>query len=311
MQDEAALSQGQPDWGDLRLFLALARTGRLAAAAAQVGQDATTVSRRIRRLEGQLQARLFETGATGRVLSEQGRSLLVRAEAMEREALGIVGDRGFAAAGVAGAIRLSVSEGFGSHVLAPRLPAFTRAFPAVTVDLIATSGFLNPSRREADLAVMLSRPKAGPLVVRKLTDYRLGLYGARALGGELAAIGEPADLIGRPLVGYVPDLLYAPELDYLAEVDPRLRASVRSSSINAQAALVGHGAGVGVLPCFVADRMPRLVRLLPERVAITRGFWLVVHRDARRIARIERFIEWLDSTVADAAPLLAGDQRPA
>ena len=300
--------QAEVDWSDLRLFLALARTGRLAVAGAQVGQDATTVSRRMRRLETRLQTRLFETGATGRMLNEQGRCLLIRAEAMEREAHGIIEDAGLGTAAISGTIRLSVSEGFGSHVLAPRLPSFTRAWPEVTVELIASSGFLNPSRREADLAVLLSRPKSGPLIVRKLTDYRLGLYGARSRGDENMLVRAPADLIDHPLVGYVPDLIYAPELDYLAEIDPRLRASIRSSSINAQAALVGHGAGLGVLPCFIADRMPRLVRLLPDAITITRTFWLVIHRDARRIARVERFVSWLDSAILEAGPLLAGYQ---
>ena len=188
MHVEAAIMQAEVDWSDLRLFLALARTGRLAAAGAQIGQDATTVSRRMRRLETRLQTRLFETGASGRILSEQGRILLGRAEAMEREAHGIIEDAGLGTAAISGTIRLSVSEGFGSHVLAPRLPGFTRAWPEVTVELIASSGFLNPSRREADLAVLLSRPKSGPLIVRKLTDYRLGLYGARSRSHEIANV---------------------------------------------------------------------------------------------------------------------------
>lgn len=108
--------------------------------------------------------------------------------------------------------------------------------------------------------------------------------------GSADAVTTRGDLVGHPLIGDVPDLLYAPELDYLGEVDARLRATLRSSSIIAQSELIAAGAGYGVLPCFIGDAVPALARLLPDQVAITRTFWLVTHRDARRIARIEAFI---------------------
>jgi len=206
---------------------------------------------------------------------------------------------------LSGSIRLSTSEGFGCHVLAPHLASFTAKHPGVTVDLIASSGFLNPSRREADLAIMLSRPRSGPLVVRKLTTYQLGLFAEES---HIARIGSPtaiSDLFDVPLVGYVPDLIYAPELDYLSELNPGLKASIRSSSINAQAELIAAGAGCGILPCFIAERMAGLVRLLPTTAVITRTFWLVIHRDVRRLPRIDAFITWLDDTVGMAAPALS------
>ena len=190
--------------------------------------------------------------------------------------------------------------------MAPRLASFTRAHPAIAVDLVAATGFLNPSRREADIAIMLARPKGGPLIAAKLTDYRLGAYASE---GFLAEHGEPAGidaLIGSPLVGYVPDLIFAPELRYLAEVDERLDPAIRSSSITAQARLIASGAGCGVVPCFIGDTIPELRRVLVDAVSIQRSFWLVVHRDMRRVARIEAFITWLRDEVARAQPLLMG-----
>lgn len=293
------------DWDDLRIFLALARARRLGAAARSAGQNATTVARRIRRLEAELQTTLFEHGLSGYTLTEEGLALLGRAETIEAEALDVRQALGRSGHELSGPIRVSVSEGFGSRVLAPRLAAFSTAHPRVTIDLIASTGFLNPSRREADLAVMLSRPQRGPLLVRKLTDYRLGLYARR--GADVDAVRTPGELIGRPLIGYVPDLIYAPELHYIEEVDSRLRATIRSSSIIAQSELVAAGAGYGVLPCFIGDAVPALRRLMPGEVAITRTFWLVTHRDARRIARVEAFIRWLDGAVADLQPLLLGE----
>ena len=295
------------DWDDLRLFLMLARLRRLGPVGAMVGQNATTVGRRIQRLEQSMQKTLFERTVAGYNLTSDGQALLINVEGMEREALGIAQGEGSEGL-LTGTIRLSTAEGFGSHVLAPRLPTFTAAHPGVTVDLIASTGFLNPSRREADLAIMLSRPKAGPLIVRKLTTYRLGLYAHRRFIAERGEPHEVLDLLDRPLVGYVPDLVYAPELNYLADLDLRLKATIRSSSINAQAELVAAGAGFGVLPCFLAQRVPGLVRLLPQQASISRTFWLVVHRDVRQLARINRFLGWLDLAIRDAAISLAGSE---
>ena len=104
----------------------------------------------------------------------------------------------------------------------------------------------------------------------------------------------------------MPDLIYAPELRYLAEVDERLEAQIRSSSITAQVRLIASGVGCGILPCFMGDTTPGLERLLAGQIAIERSFWLVVHRDMRRVARVEAFIAWLRDEVAAAQPLLSG-----
>ena len=293
------------NWDDLRVFLALARSGTLAGAARAAGQDATTVARRIARLELALGLTLFEHGATGQTLTEGGHRLLAQAEAMEAGARAVQ-QRAEAGAGLGGTIRVSVSEGFGTGFVAPRLASFAQRHPGVAVDLIASTGFLNPSRREADVAIMLARPKGGPLIAAKLTDYRLGAYASE---GFLAEHGAPAGidaLIGSPLVGYVPDLIFAPELRYLAEIDERLDPAIRSSSITAQARLIASGAGCGVVPCFIGDTIPELRRVLVDAVSIQRSFWLVVHRDMRRVARIEAFITWLRDEVARAQPLLMG-----
>jgi DNA-binding transcriptional LysR family regulator len=300
------------NWDDLRLFIAVARAERLGAAAAIVGQDATTVSRRLKRLEQTLEQRLFEHTPSGHVLTDHGTRLLEQAERMEAAALGIERNSGDGGAEIAGAIRLSVSEGFGTRIIAPRLREFTAQHPRVQIDLIASSGVLNPSRREADLAVMLARPKAGPLVTRRLTDYRLGLYATLAYLDAASPLAEPAHLIRHILVGYVPDQIYAPELRYLAEIDARLEPGIRSTSIAAQAEIIASGAGCGILPCFMGDAVPGLVRILPEAIDIERTFWLVVPRDLRGIARIDRFVGWLAETTGSLREMLLGLRtRPA
>lgn len=285
------------DWSDYQAFLAIARAGQLARAASAMGVDATTMGRRLRRLEARLGLTLCEQTREGQVLTEAGEDLLARVEAMAAAAAGI-GEAAQPGEGLSGTLRISVSEGFGNAFLAPRIGEFAARHPGLTLDLVASSGFLSPSRHEADIAVMLSRPRTGPVVARKLADYALTLY---ASTGYLARHGAPArvtDLAaGHRLVGYIPDLIYAPELRYLDEIHPGLAATLRSPSIVAQARLIASGAGVGVLPCFMAEGDARLVPVLPER-RILRSFWLVTHKDTQRLARVRAGKDWLADTVA-------------
>lgn len=296
------------DWSDLQVFLAIARSGQMSRAAAKLGMDPTTASRRLRRLEARLARTLFEQTREGQILTEAGEALLVKAEAMAQAAQAFE-EPGLSHRGelLTGVLRISASEGFGSWFLAAHVPEFVRKHPALTLDLVANSGFLSLSKREADIAVMLSRPKAGPVIARKLSDYTLRLYARRSY---LLAEGQPQpspDLLSRHrLVGYIPDLLYAPELRYLDEIQPQLAPSLRSSSINAQHHLIAAGAGIGVLPCFMGDADPNLVPVMPER-RITRSFWLVTHKDTHQLARIRAGRDWILGTVQQYRKTLMPD----
>jgi DNA-binding transcriptional LysR family regulator len=289
------------NWDDLRIFLAVTRTGTLAAAGQKLGIDPTTVARRIARLEAAVGRSLFEVTPSGHVPTSRAQELLSHVEAMESAV--ITGTEGATSSTQPTAtVRVSVSEGFGTWIIAPHLHEFVVQNPATAVELVASTGFLNPSRREADIAIMLARPKRGPLVVRKLTDYQLGLYQRR----DTQAFCDVSELAEQRLVGYVPDLIYAPELNYLDEVTAGLTASLSSTSINAQATIVRSGVGAGILPCFIGESDSELKRVLTDRISIQRSFWIVVHRDLRRVARVQRFIDWLDGLIDTLHPVLHG-----
>lgn len=291
------------DWDKLQYFLTVARHGTLARAGQALHVDATTVSRRVSALERALGQTLFERAPAGFVLTAAGRALVPHAEAMAAAAACIHSAREGGSA-LSGQLRVSVSEGFGNSFIAPRLAGFTAAHPELEIDLVASSGFLNPSRREADMAVLLARPRKGPLITRKLSDYSLGLYApAERPDWQDAVTAALPSRAGIPVIGYMPDILYAPELDYLDEIEPGLRATIRSSSILAQRRMIAGGAGVGVLPCFLAADDPALVRIRPDQT-IGRSFWLALHRDVAPQPRIRAFIDWLDAEVRESRGLL-------
>lgn len=289
-------------WDDLRFFLSVARAGQIGRAAPLLRADPTTVSRRIRRLEAELGQVLFEQEREGQRLTAAGRSLLVRAEEMERCASAI-GEESTGEGKASGVLRMSVSEGFGTWVVAPHLHHFAAGHPAITIDLTASSGFLSPSKRETDIAILLARPRRGPLLTRKLTDYTLGLYAARQYLEETGGILNRNALSAHRVIGYIPDQLYAPELDYLAELLPGLEAHLRSSSINAQHRLCHAGAGLAILPDFIGSQDVALQRVLLD-FTLHRAFWIAIHQDVRNLARVSLFNDWLTELVNEKAGLL-------
>ncbi|HMT43078.1 MAG TPA: LysR family transcriptional regulator [Chakrabartia sp.] len=291
-------------WDDLRYFLALVRARTLAGAAQKLGVDATTVGRRIERLTAAYGTSLFETGPAGHMMTASGDELLRHAEDVERAILAagtaLTGER----SRYAGTVRLSLSEGFATWVIAPHLPAFAESHPDIALEIVTTNGFLNPSKREADLAVMLARPVQGALTAAKLTDYTLGLYASAEYLRRHGPVAELAELRGHRLIGYIPDFIYAEELRYLPEVAEGLDPAYSSSSINVQHALAASGLGIGILPHFIGQQSPPLLPVLANTVRIRRSFWTVVHRDLSRVSRVRAVIDWLHH-IAAASGLFA------
>ncbi|MGB0922007.1 MAG: LysR substrate-binding domain-containing protein [Alphaproteobacteria bacterium] len=290
------------NWDDLRLFLAVARAGRLGDAAAILNLDEATLSRRVRRLEKALSTTLFERTRKGHALTQKGEALMAEAERMEEATNAATRKIGGAERGAAGTVRLSVAEGFGSRLVAPNMARFQRAFPQLELELVAGAGFLSPSRREADIAVGLSRPTTGRITVRKLADYELGLYGAESWLNAVGPLHGRASLNQLPLIGYVDDLLYAPELRYVAEALPGLKPTLRSTSINAQYEMARAGAGLAILPKFMVQAGDGLKRVLSDDVAVARSFWLSVHEDIKDLPRIRAVIDFLGGLVTGRTP---------
>ena len=291
------------DWDDLRIFLACARTGSFKDGAARLRIDPTTVARRVQRLEDSLKATLFVRSPRGLQLTAAGADLVETSQGVETAVETIERQEAFAPVGT---VRLSASEGFGAHVLAPALPHLLDANPGLHVELVANAGFLSASSREVDIAVTLAPPASSRLVVERLTEYDLGLYAAPAY---LARAGRPsrlADLPPHHFIGYIDDLLYAPELKYLNEIHPDLLLRSASSSIRAQLELTRACACICVLPHFIVRNSDKLERVLPDSVQLTRTFWISVHRDVLDTRRIRLVRTWL----ADVVRSSVGALRP-
>ncbi len=303
------LSPGDFDWSDLRYFLAVARAGRLTVAAARLGVEHSTVSRRIATLETRLGAKLFDRSPRGYDLTRAGEHLLTAAEGMESLALTAQGSIGGADLGASGTVRIGVPDGLGTLFLAPRIAALAEAHPDLDIQLLAMPRLFSLSRREADIAISLNRPSTGRLHARKLTDYRLRLYASRGYLARHEDITSRAQLPRHPFIGYVDDMIYTPELDYAPQVARDLRVRVKSSSLVAQLTATRGGAGICVLPCFMGDLFAgrqddALVPVLAHEVNLTRSFWLITHADTRDLTRIRMTADFIIEAVQKGRALL-------
>jgi DNA-binding transcriptional LysR family regulator len=275
------------DWDDLRVFLAVARGESLTAAGRSLRIDPATVGRRVARLETAMQAQLFTRTQQGYILTEDGARLLDHAEAAEQAMTGAA-EALHGNQGLIGQIRIGAPDGCANYLLPQVLTAICDANPGLEVQIVALPRVFNLSKREADMAVAVSRPETGRVTAQKITDYRLHLAASR---DYLARAGMPlvrGDLLAHRLVGYIPDMIFDKELDYMAEAGLGA-VPFASNSVSVQLNWLRAGAGIGVVHDFALPAAPELQRLLTNEVQLTRAFWLIRHEGDRRLERLNRF----------------------
>ncbi|HET7827215.1 MAG TPA: LysR family transcriptional regulator [Anaeromyxobacter sp.] len=289
------------DWGHLRFFLALARTGSLARAARSLGVDRNTVARRVAALEDELRLQLYERGPQGWIRTSAGEELAALASRVEEDVLALARHADARDTAVSGTVRLTSASHIAACLIAPAVPALRERQPGLVLELAVDQRPFDLTRREADLAVRMGRPRDSGLVTRKLSDVAFALYAAPSYLGRRRAV----DLAGDAFLGFDESLASTPQERWLARVAPERRVVFRCNSTAALLAAAGVGVGVAVLPCFVADRDPGLVRMEGPQ-PVPHELWLLVHGDLRRTPRVRAVIDWLDALVAAARPSLAG-----
>lgn len=269
------------NWDDYRFLLAVARKGTVSAAALDLRCDHATVIRRIDRLENDLGIALFSRRPTGYELTPAGKNALALADAVESAIL--TGQSGLSQLSETptGTVRIGTPDGFGSYFLAPRMVDLIERYPGLDVQLVATSRLFSLSKREAEVAISLQAPVEGRLMVRKLTDYELRLYASESYLKRFEPIQKRADLAQHRFTGYIEELLFSPELNYLETVCEKHQVCMRSGNLIAQMQATVAGIGLAILPCFMASWRRDLVPVLPNEFSLTRSFWVIIHEDSK------------------------------
>lgn len=295
------------DWDDLRSFLAIARHRTLSGAARALGVQQSTMGRRLDALEERAGVVLLQKTPAGYVLTEAGEAALAHVERIEQEALAI--ERSVAGRDIRleGTVRLTTVETLAVDVLAPILTEFLERYPAITLELVTDTRLLSLARREADVAVRLSRPDGHELVARKIGEVGYGLYASPTY---LDRMGEPdigAGAPGQRMILSIEDAAAVADTAWMTRTLHEAHVALRTNSRHAHAAAAEAGLGLAGLAHYVAARR-NLVALHTPHPPPSREIWLAVHEDTRHTPRIRALMDALSVGLRHRADRLSGNQ---
>ena len=286
------------NWDDLRVFLAVARCGSISGGARALDLQHSTVSRRMRKLEEGLGARLFDKVPSGYELTSAGEDLKQAAARMESELLTVDGLLSGNDLQPSGALRVTAIDNMASTVLMPMFTGFSRAYPEVTLHLMVSNSDVSLAQREADVALRLTNTPLETLIGQQVVTVASAIYGSRGYVEGLHTGGQEPDWLGveccvfhktwtRQACGGRPQRFY---------VDDTLLT---------QAAL-REGMGVSILPCFMGDTDTALVRYSPPKREWDLGLWILLHPDLKRTARVLAFRNYMTEAIREKRDLFRG-----
>lgn len=287
---------------DLLVLLAVGRSGRYVTAADELGINHTTIARRIAALERALGGRLLTRVGGGWELTELGRAALGAAETVEAAVRSLGSDE----QALEGVVRLSATDGFSAYIAAPAAAAVRRRHPRVAVEIVATTRRVSQQRSGLDIEIVVGEPQVHRATALHLGDYRLALYGATDYLAEHGRPGTVAALADHPLVYFVDSMLSVDDLDLARTVAPMMRESVTSTNVFVHVEATRAAAGIGLLPCFMADRHPDLVRLLADEVSVQLGYWLVTRPETLRRPEVSAVVDALRARMTEQRDVLLG-----
>jgi len=277
------------DWDDLHSFLAIARTGSLSGAARELGVRQSTMSRRLAALEQRAGARLLARTPSGYTLTALGESVLGNAERMEAEAIAI--ERAVVGRDISlsGLLRITTVDTLAAHVLPLAVARLRCQHPGISVEIIADSRLLSLARREADIALRMTRFEGHEIVARKVGVAASGLYASRAY---LERSGPPnADGMGHAVITPLEDQGHLPESRWLASRFPKAQVALRSNDREVHLGAVRADIGIAVMSRLLAASAPELIELPHGGDLPDREIWLGMHQDLRTMPRIRAGVE--------------------
>ncbi|WP_430522535.1 LysR family transcriptional regulator [Mycolicibacterium poriferae] len=298
-------SSRRPSADDLLILLAVGRTGKYTTAADELGLNHTTISRRIAALELAVGGRVLARVSGGWELTELGREALAAAEAVEAAVRSLSTEAGGKRA-LEGVVRISATDGFSAYIAAPAAAAVQREHPNVAVEIVAATRRASQQRSGLDVEVVVGEPTVHRAKALRLGDYCLGLYGSREYLRTHGVPSGVADLHRFPLVYFIDSMLQVDDLDLATSFAPAMRESVTSTNVFVHVEATRASAGLGLLPCFMADRHGDLVRVLTDEVAIRLTYWLVTREETLRRPEVSAVVEAIVARMAEQRNVLLG-----
>ena len=293
------------DWDDLRYLLAVARGGGLAAAARSLGVNHSTVFRRLNALEEALGVRLFDRQPSGYQTTQAGGDLAATAQRVEAEMLALGRRLAGQDTRLGGSLRITAPDDIAQKLLMAPITNFLSMYPEVRLEVVIDNRMVSLTRREADVAVRPTLEPPDTLVGRRLGRLGSAVYGAKKRASAVSPEGLDG-LATQPWIAWDEGLGPATVARWMAHTLPKATIVYRSNSLLNQLAACRGGLGLAVLPTFLGDPEPDLLRIRPPQEELVTDLWLLTHPDLRRTARVRVFLDFLFEALRAARPLLAG-----
>jgi DNA-binding transcriptional LysR family regulator len=274
------------DWEDLRHFTVFAQEKSLSAAARRLKVDHVTVARRVAALEAALGLKLVERRPRAYFVTPDGERIAELGKRMELESLAVQRTASAGQSGIAGEVAISAPPAMAAALIAPRLGELRDRYPDLHIRLGGDTRNVSLMRREADIAIRLSRPVDAELVVRKLAKVTFSLYASQAY---LNAHGADA----WSYIAYDASMDDTPQQTWLQAQAGSAPIVLRSNDLAIQAAAAVAGVGIAALPDFMGGQGEELARLPHTGAALEREVWVAVHNDLRHAPRIKAVMAFL------------------
>jgi DNA-binding transcriptional LysR family regulator len=285
------------NWDALQAFLAVARTGRISAAARRLDVEHTTISRRLAGLERALGVPLFYRTNTGYTLTAHGRNALMQAEAMEQAARALEARAREGSGAIAGRVRLALAPEFASHWLAAELPAFRTKHPQIELQILVGTRERDLTRGEAELSIQSPRPRKQGLVAVRIAHATAALYASKALiGGGRLWIDSVEALRDFSLLVYTPPYQMLQQAKWFQTILSSATIGLETNSTHTLLAAARAGTGIAVLPRFVARQDDELIAV-SDNVA-DHDVWLITHPEFRRDPKVRATADFLKRIAA-------------
>ncbi|WP_442679660.1 LysR family transcriptional regulator [Sphingomonas sp. ASY06-1R] len=285
------------EWSDVRIFLAVMRSGTLGGAARALRLSHPTIGRRLRALEEATGHTLFQRTADGHVLTEEGSAIVALAEQMEEGALALERRLAGQEQDLRGCLRISSADWFGAYVLPPIIADYSKAYPGVDVEILTGTRLFSLAQRESDIAFRIVPFDTSDIVQRRLARLNYGVYVA-------ATAPEPVfgDGMGFRLITHDTSTGHFPDIAWLMESFPNATPVMRSNNRNVQARMCRQGVGIAVLPQAVGKQTPGLRLLDLPSEPPSRDIWMGYHRDLKHLQRLRAFITVVEDHLREVLP---------
>lgn len=291
---------GQLSWDDLRIIRAIGQSGALATAAEILSVNASTISRRLARAEEILGVSLFDRRRTGYVATREGEEMMILAERVELDIIGVSNRVSGHAQGYAGDLRVTTSDSILLHFLSPIFAEFKAENPAVRIEVIVGNTAMNLARGEADIAIRATEKPPENLFGRKVATIAWAPYARRSM-----PVGSRS-MFDHPWVSYGDSLSNLKAAKFIDRHVRQENIAYLTNSVAGAAEGIAAGLGIGYLPCMLGDLSPELRRVAEIEPELKDELWLLTHPDIRKSGRVYAFMNHCIKAIEERRGLVEG-----